>query len=66
MNCPSCHADVSIAAPGDGVLPKCPRCGGSVLPPEAEAELEGFRARLAKFGLGGDHLTRSAASNGEL
>lgn len=57
--------DVSAAAAGDGILPKCPRCGGSVLPPEAEAELEGFRARLAKFGLGGDRLPRSAASKGE-
>ena len=66
MNCPSCQTDVSTITPGDGVLPKCPRCGSSVLPPEAEAELEGFRARLAKFGLGADRLPRSAASKGEL
>jgi NAD-dependent SIR2 family protein deacetylase len=66
MNCPTCHTDVSKALPGDGILPKCPKCGSNVLPPEAEAELEGFRARLAQFGLEGDHLTRSAgAAKGE-
>jgi len=66
MNCPTCHTDVSKALPSDGILPKCPKCGSKVLPPEAEAELEGFRARLAQFGLEGDHLTRSAgAAKGE-
>jgi hypothetical protein len=66
MNCPSCHTDVSTAIPGDGILPKCPKCGSNVLPPETEAELEGFRARLAQFGLEGDHLTRSAAAQGDI
>lgn len=66
MNCPSCQTDVSAAIAGDGILPKCPKCGSNVLPPETEAELEGFRARLAKFGLGADRLPRSAAAKGEL
>ena len=65
MNCPNCHADVSEALPGDGILPKCPHCGANVLPPDAESELEGFRARLAQFGLNGDHLTRSATAEGD-
>jgi len=65
MNCPNCHADVNELLPGDGILPKCPSCGANVLPPDTEAELEGFRARLAQFGLDGDHLTRSAAAKGE-
>lgn len=64
MNCPNCHADVSQTLPGDGILPKCPACGANVLPPETEAELEGFRARLAQFGLG-DQPTGPAAAKGE-
>jgi NAD-dependent SIR2 family protein deacetylase len=65
MHCPNCHTDVSETLPGDGILPKCPACGASVLPPDTEAELEGFRARLAQFGLGGDVLPRPAAAKGE-
>ena len=65
MNCPNCHADVSETLPGDGILPKCPACGANVLPPESEAELEGFRARLAQFGLAENQPARPAATRGE-
>jgi len=44
--------------------PRCPQCGEPTLPPDTAAELEGFRARLARFGLGagGAGESRRAAS----
>ncbi|MCU0622219.1 MAG: hypothetical protein MUC69_12035 [Gemmatimonadales bacterium] len=58
MSCPNCHADIEQSLRTGEILPRCPKCGSHVLPMEAEAELEGFRARLAQFGLGGERLTR--------
>ncbi|HEX6912527.1 MAG TPA: hypothetical protein VF142_19125 [Longimicrobium sp.] len=64
MTCATCHADATDSSRNDDFFPRCHHCGQLVMPPEATAELEGFRARLAQFGLGGDRLTRSVHGNG--
>mgnify|MGYP001603050200 CR=1 FL=1 len=65
MNCPNCHVDVEPSLLTGEILPRCPRCGSHVLPVETEADLEGFRARLAQFGLGGERLTRPILGSAE-
>jgi predicted RNA-binding Zn-ribbon protein involved in translation (DUF1610 family) len=59
MTCASCQSDASESDRGGDFFPRCPKCGRLLLTAEAEAGLEGFRARLAQFGLGGGQLTRS-------
>jgi hypothetical protein len=57
MKCQKCDADVSTVMRSDEILPRCRGCGSVLLPAGTEAELEGFRARLAQLGLGEQRLT---------
>lgn len=57
MKCPKCDADVRIMVRPNEILPRCGKCSGLLLPAGTEAELEGFRARLAQLGLGEQSLT---------
>lgn len=57
MTCPNCDADVGAATRSGEIFPRCRACGKALLPPDAETELEGFRARLAQLGLGEERLT---------
>ena len=52
MTCSICQAEVTESSQGDDFFPRCPRCGKLLVTPMSEAELRGFRARLAQFGLG--------------
>ena len=57
MRCSNCDADVSTKLRSDEIFPRCQACGGRLLPADTEAELEGFRAKLAQLGLGEQSLT---------
>lgn len=57
MRCPNCDADVRATMQANEIFPRCQGCGTNLLPADAEAELEGFIARLAQVGLGGQRLT---------
>ena len=57
MNCPTCHANVKPVQRSNENFPRCPACGTWLLPPDTEAELDGFRARLRQLGLIGERLT---------
>ena len=57
MSCPTCHANVKPVQRSNENFPRCPACGTWLLPPDTEAELDGFRARLRQLGLIGERLT---------
>ena len=57
MSCPTCHANAKPVQRSNENFPRCPACGTWVLPPDTEAELDGFRARLRQLGLIGERLT---------
>jgi hypothetical protein len=57
MSCPTCHANVKPVQRSNENFPRCPSCGTWLLPPDTEAELDGFRARLRQLGLIGERLT---------
>lgn len=57
MRCSKCDAEVSAVIRADEILPRCGGCGSLLLPGGTDAELEGFRARLAQLGLGEQRLT---------
>ena len=57
MSCPTCHANVEPVQRSNENFPRCPACGTWLLPPDTEAELDGFRTRLRQLGLIGERLT---------
>ena len=57
MSCPTCHAEAKPVQRSNESFPRCPACGTWLLPPDTEAELAGFRARLTQLGLIGERLT---------
>jgi hypothetical protein len=57
MSCPTCHANAKPVQRSNENFPRCPACGTWLLPPDTEAELDGFRARLRQLGLIGERLT---------
>jgi len=57
MSCPTCHANAKPIQRSNENFPRCPACGTWLLPPDTEAELDGFRARLRQLGLIGERLT---------
>jgi predicted RNA-binding Zn-ribbon protein involved in translation (DUF1610 family) len=65
MPCASCQSEASESVRAGDFFPRCPKCGRLLLTADAEAGLEGFRARLAQFGLGGGQLTRSLGGTEE-